>query len=92
MNAMIVHQKETVLQPHTAAAEYFYSRNRSTGYWAGFMAYCNGMSLDELTDPAERAGWWGANKAEAAASMPVACDDDEYGDDIPSMIINGEWF
>lgn len=36
-----------------------------SGYWAGFQAYCNGLALADLTDPAEVRGWWGALSAEA---------------------------
>ena len=84
-------QYTTVLEPQSNAAQYFYSRNRSSGYWQGFAAYCKGLSLDEIADPAERAGWWGANKAEAAASMPVAVDDYSSYDDVPTHVENGEW-
>ena len=72
----------TVLQPGTASADWFYSRNQSVGYWAGFQAYCAGLALDELRDPAERAGWWGANKAQAAAEMPVTVDDADRNEDV----------
>ena len=82
MNESILAQEAAVLQPHTAAGEYFYSRYQSSGYWAGFMAYCRGLSLDTLHTDAERAGWWRANKAQAAAEMPVTVDDADRNEDV----------
>lgn len=60
MNNTIVHPVEFVVKQDVRPARMFR---------AGFDAYCRGLRLDDLTDPAARRGWWAALDAAAYAAV-----------------------
>jgi hypothetical protein len=52
---------QVVTAPTNSAAR------RRDDYWQGFMAYCKGLSLADLSDRDEIRGWWSGNTAAGEA-------------------------